>query len=238
MQDTKFRPLYQQVRDALVARIAGGHWAPGERIPSEFALAEELKVSQGTVRKALNALSEEHIVIRRQGRGTFVPEQTAERTLSHFFHLRNPDGTPAIPTLVRQTLSRQPATAALRADFNHPGLSDLWLVERIRTITPGTPILERILIRTDLITDLDKADPLPASLYQYYQSAHGITINRVEDRLRAVSARRFHIRRIDVAAGTPLIVADRISFDLRGGIIETRATYFPTGELSYAVSLN
>ena len=63
-----FRPLYQQVRGMFLRRIADGTWAPGDALPNEHALALELGVSQGTVRKALDSLAAENLVERRQVR--------------------------------------------------------------------------------------------------------------------------------------------------------------------------
>ena len=63
-----FRPLYRQVRDILVKRIADGVWQPGQILPSESEVAADLGVSQGTARKALDSLTADHFVVRRQGR--------------------------------------------------------------------------------------------------------------------------------------------------------------------------
>ena len=70
-------PLYRQTRDLMIRRIADGDWEPGQRLPSEWDLADEFGVSQGTVRKALNDLADENMVLRHQGRGTFVASHTA-----------------------------------------------------------------------------------------------------------------------------------------------------------------
>ena len=82
-----YRPLYQQVRDLLRRRIVDGTWRPDEVLPSEGRLAAELGVSQGTVRKALDEMAAQKLVVRRQGRGTFVAAHSPDTTLFHFFHL-------------------------------------------------------------------------------------------------------------------------------------------------------
>src|SRR6478609_6436556 len=92
-----FRPLYAQVRDALVKRLVDGVWLPAQMLPSEFELAGELGVSQGTVRKALDALAAENLVVRRQGRGTFVAEHDEARILFQFFKLLPDSGKPTFP---------------------------------------------------------------------------------------------------------------------------------------------
>ena len=79
-----YRPLYRQVYDILVRKIAEGAWKPGEMLPSEQALARELGVSHGTVRKVLDALTAENLLLRRQGKGTFVAEHNQDRALFRF----------------------------------------------------------------------------------------------------------------------------------------------------------
>src|SRR5258705_12400354 len=67
-----FRPLYEQIKILPTQSLVAGEWKPGEAIPSEIELASRFRVSQGTVRKAIDELASEHILVRRQGKGTFV----------------------------------------------------------------------------------------------------------------------------------------------------------------------
>ena len=85
-------PLYQRVHDAVMARIVSGDLAPGVMLPSEFDLAAQYSVSQGTARKALSKLEQSGLVERHQGKGTFVATTTPETSLFHFFRLRHQDG--------------------------------------------------------------------------------------------------------------------------------------------------
>jgi len=73
-----YRPLYRQVYDIVVRRVAEGKWRPGEALPSEQNLAREMGVSQGTMRKVLDSLTAEKLLERRQGKGTFIAENTQE----------------------------------------------------------------------------------------------------------------------------------------------------------------
>ncbi len=91
------RPLYAQVRECLIERIRSGEWKPGQLIANEFEIAAEFGVSQGTARKAIGDLASEGLVVRRQGRGTFVVEHTPAHVLFRFFNLFDEDGNPVIP---------------------------------------------------------------------------------------------------------------------------------------------
>ena len=86
------RPLYAKVREQLVERIRSGVWKPGQLIPSEFEIAAEFGVSQGTARKAIGALATERLVMRQQGRGTFVVEHTPAHVLFRFFNMFDATG--------------------------------------------------------------------------------------------------------------------------------------------------
>lgn len=91
------KPLYAQVEEIIRQRLIDNYWNPGEALPSEIQLAAELGVSQGTVRKALNDMVAENLLVRRQGRGTFVSEHTERRALFLFFNLVGEDGTRTMP---------------------------------------------------------------------------------------------------------------------------------------------
>ncbi|MCF8467769.1 MAG: histidine utilization repressor [Sneathiella sp.] len=74
-------PLYQQVKELIVARISTGAWQAGDRIPTEHALVEELKTSRMTINRALRELTQEGVLARRQGSGTFVAPRKLESGL-------------------------------------------------------------------------------------------------------------------------------------------------------------
>ena len=87
------RPLYLQVKDMLVQRIIGGTWKPGAAIPNEIELSRELGISVGTVRKALDEMEGERLILRRQGRGTFVIDQTSDECANRFSNIRDAEGS-------------------------------------------------------------------------------------------------------------------------------------------------
>jgi GntR family transcriptional regulator len=81
-----FSPLYQQIKALITQSLQSGEWKPGELIPSEVELANRYKVSQGTVRKAIDELAADNLVMRRQGKGTFVA--THHEARAHIRFLR------------------------------------------------------------------------------------------------------------------------------------------------------
>ena len=102
-----FQPLYLQIKALLEQSLEAGEWRPGEAIPSEIELARRFGVSQGTVRKAIDALAADNLVVRRQGKGTFVATHTEEKASSfRFLRIRRNDGEDEYPA---SRLHRRPA---------------------------------------------------------------------------------------------------------------------------------
>lgn len=94
-------PKYLQIAELLLARIERGEWESGDLLPSEADLARLLPASLGTIQKALNHLSRRGIIIREQGKGTFVLwARTPDRFLKHFRFLQE-DGKTLLPAYMR-----------------------------------------------------------------------------------------------------------------------------------------
>ena len=82
-----FSPLYQQIKGLILQSLQAGEWKPGEAIPSEMELAARFRVSQGTVRKAIDELAADNLVVRRQGKGTFVATHAEQHVQYRFLRL-------------------------------------------------------------------------------------------------------------------------------------------------------
>ncbi len=229
-------PLYRQIRAQIVRRIADGVWPPGEPLPSEFRLADEFGVSQGTVRKALDALASENVVVRRQGKGTFVAQHTHQRALFHFFHLVGDDGTRQLPETGRVLNCRR--TRANRDDARHLDLADeapIIEIERIRMLS-GTPaILERIAVAARLFAGLEtiSADELPNELYRLYETEYGVTVHRAIENLRPIIANRRDASFLDIRAGRPMLEIHRVALTVDGVPVERRISRCDTRRHSY-----
>ncbi len=91
--------LYKDVKQAILAALSEGEWKPGEVIPSERKLIERFSVSIGTLRKAIDELVAENILIRHQGRGTFVATHRQEDHFFRFFRVVRQDGHREYPTV-------------------------------------------------------------------------------------------------------------------------------------------
>lgn len=219
-----FRPLYVQVRDLMIERIGSGAWKPGSLLPNEFRLAEEFRVSQGTVRKALSEMEAQKLVVRRQGRGTFVAEHSREASLFHFFRFVDAKGVKEWPTSVIVEQKARCATRQQAAALELPARAPVYQILRLRHLGGKPVILERIAVSAALFGGLALpiGKVLHDELYVLYQEEFGITITRAEETLRAVAAEEADATHLGIAAGTPLLEVFRVARDLHGRAVELR----------------
>lgn len=232
-----FRPLYQQVRELLLARIASGVWRPAEALPSEQTLASELGVSHGTVRKALDSLAADNLVERRQGKGTYVVEHTQESAHFRFFKIAYPTGERAMPGLRKASISERAAKPAERQRLNLADGARVFQIRRDRTIDGAVAVREMIIVSAELFAGLEKRHPLPNTLYTLYQSAYGVSIVSASEQIEAIPAPRDDAEALGLDAGAPILEVNRTAYDITGRAIELRQSRFATGKLVYSVEL-
>lgn len=232
-------PLYARAEAELRAHIAGGRWKPGTPLPTEPALAAELGISQGTLRRALAALERQRLIERRQGVGTYVAEATSERALFHFFRAQAPDGSRPTPTSrVEEFVSRpsEPAEAALLGIASG---EPVYVLRRLRLVSGKPAIAESIVIPALCFPGfkLPLGVELTDELYVLYQRRHGITVTRVEERLTAIASPPDITAALGCHAGAPLLRIERVAFDLLNRAVELRWSWMETERLRYAITL-
>lgn len=231
------QPLYAQVKALMMRRLIAGQWRPGEMLPSEFQLADNFGVSQGTVRKALDELAAENVVVRRQGRGTFVAEHDDHRALFHFFHLVGPDGKRRLPKShlisVRKGLAGRMEAGRLGIGRGTPVIR----IRRVRSLDGRPAIAETIAVPQKLFPDLADIREVPNTLYDLYERRYGITIARAVERLAAVAADEPDAKLLEVAPGAPLLEIDRTALALDGKPVEWRVSRCVTATHHYRVEL-
>ncbi len=228
-------PLYLRVRDHVVAMIVDGHWQPGDALPSELQLAAEFGVSQGTLRKALDSLVAENLLLRQQGKGTFVTTHTPQRELFHFFHLVGEDGARELPTVSRVlSIETRRATADENARLQLPRSASVIHIRRLRELGGRPVIVEEISVPARLFKGLAaNGDDLPNALYALYEEFYGITVRRAVEHLRAVIATAAEAMLLNLPKGAPLIEIDRLGETLDGTPVEWRLSRCDTQSHAY-----
>jgi GntR family transcriptional regulator len=228
-------PLYRAVKRALLQSIEQGSVAPGDALPSETELATQFGVSVGTLRRAVDDLVADHILVRRQGLGTFVATHTSDRFLFQFFHVERSDGLRQAPevelvSFERTRLDDEAANALNRK----PGEAALQIENRLRL--QGRPVVhDRLVIPAALFRGLTEKRwrERPSSIYHLYQSEFAITVVRAHERLRAVGADRAAARVLGVPLGQPVLQVRRVALDLGGHAVEWRVSTVVTGQHDY-----
>lgn len=232
-----FKPLYAQVRDRLIRRLFDGTWPPGMNLPSEFELANELKVSQGTVRKALDVMAAENLLVRRQGRGTFVAEPEESRILFQFFHLKPDSGEVSFPQSAVLEWGKSTPTDAEAEMLAIAPSSEIWRVERIRSLNGRPVIVETITLPENRFTGFGQLEEIPNNVYQLYSKRWGITIAQTEECLKAIPASSDDAEQLHCDIAEPLLLINRIARDLEGRPVELRRSRCLTREIHYSVRL-
>ncbi len=198
------RPLYLQVKDMLVQRIVAGAWKPGAAIPNEIELSRELGISVGTVRKALDEMESERLISRRQGRGTFVIDQTSDECAIRFSNIRDPDGIRIVGEV--ESCEVSPATAnatetrLLQLRSGEPVLR----LRRVR-MHDGHPLMvEESTVPQSrfpgLAQDTDISPSIVVLAHRY-----GVLLARAQEKVSVTAAEGEVAEELKVAEGTPLM---------------------------------
>lgn len=221
-----FRPLYEQIKILITQSLVAGEWSPGEVIPSELELASRFKVSQGTVRKAIDALAAENILVRRQGKGTFVATHTEEHTQYRFLRIVELSGKKEVP--VSEVLycerGKADSTAADRLGLKRG--SPVVTVRRILRFSGEPLILDDICLSATLFKGMSEAliNEFGGTLYSLYESRYGTRIIRAEERLQAVMAGATEAKLLSVEQNAPLLEIDRVAFTYTDQPVEWRVS--------------
>jgi GntR family transcriptional regulator len=233
------QPLYKEVRQRLTHGLMAGEWQPGQAIPSEARLAERFGVSLGTVRKAIDELVAEKILLRRQGRGTYVATHTPDRTLFYFFHITGRDSRKETPATELLQFHRGRADAEEAAKL---GMTRGDRVLRIRNLLRlgGDPVvIDDIVIGAHLVPGLDERSfaQREETIYGLYQSQYGINVIRASERLSATLADAESARLLEVPLRTPLLRIARVAFTYHDRPVELRSSLVDTTDHEYAADL-
>ena len=238
-----FSPLYQQIKALILQSLQSGEWKPSAAIPSENVLAARYKVSQGTVRKAIDELASENLLIRRQGKGTFVATH-AERTVQYRFLKLFPDnGDPK---------SEGPAQRQIIDCKRIRANAD---VARALALRPGDPVLQvrRILLFTGkptILEDLwlpgmpfkgltaERLADYGGPMYALFETEFGVHMARAEEKIRAVLPDSEQSELLQVDSKTPLLSVERIAYTYNDIPMEMRRGLYLTDTHYYRNALN
>jgi len=235
-----FSPLYRQIKALITRALQQGEWKPGELIPSEADLARRFGVSQGTVRKAVDELAAEGLLLRRQGRGTFVSTHHEERVKFRFLRLV-PDaaeGERAQPQPMERQFLECKRTRAPQEVARLLGVRSGEGVTQIRRLLllAGRPVVYEDIYLPGAAFRALTAERLASyrgPLYALFESEFSTRMVRAEEKLRAVNANEEEARLLQVSPGQALLLVERLSFsygdqpaEYRRGLYDTRQHHY------------
>lgn len=234
-RDAVFLPLYKQIKSLLVQRLQQGEWKPGEPIPSELELAARFQVSQGTVRKAVDELAAENLLVRRQGKGTFVATHQEARAQFRFLRLV-PDRGEAVPaqsTFLECRRAKAPADVAQQLALR--GGDGVVYLRRLLGVGGKPLVLDDIWLPAALFRGLtpERLAEYRGPLYGLFESEFGTRMIRADERIRAVAAAEDVAALLAVAPGAPLLLVDRVSYTYRDQPVEVRRGFCVTADYHY-----
>lgn len=228
-------PIYKEIRRAMLSRLEQGAWAPGAAIPSEAKLKQEFGVAIGTIRKAVDELVAENILIRQQGRGTFVATHNRDRLLFHFFNVERQDGYKEYPDVQLLDFERSRADEHTAAKLKMREGDRVLRFRNVLALEGKKLMLDDITLPERLFPKLTekRLRERPSTLYNLYQDDFGISVVRTEQRLRATLAPRETARALAIGQGLPVLEIHRVAFAYNDLPVELRISHVDTAGHDY-----
>ena len=238
-----FSPLYLQIKGLILQSLQAGEWKPAEAIPSEMDLAARFRVSQGTVRKAIDELAAENLLVRRQGKGTFVATHAEHHVQYRFLKLMPDNGSqrneePAHRTVLDCRRVRANAEVA-RALALRAG-DAVVQVRRVLAFSGIPTILEDLWLPGITFRGLTAGQmaSYQGPTYAMFEVEFGVRMVRAEEKIRAIAADDEQALLLDVARGAPLLCVERIAFTYNDRPMESRRGLYRTDSHHYRNELS
>jgi GntR family transcriptional regulator len=238
-----FSPLYQQIKVLILQSLQSGEWKPGDVIPSEMDLAARFRVSQGTVRKAIDELAAENLVVRRQGKGTFVATHAEQQVQYRFLRLL-PDTGDASSEVPRQRhfieCKRLRAPADIARALGLRSGDAVLHVRRVLSFQQVATILEDLWLPASPFKGLtaERLDSYRGPMYALFETEFGVRMVRAEEKIRALAASEPACELLKVKAGEPLLSVERTAFTYNDLPMELRRGLYRTDTHHYRNSLS
>ncbi|MDH4190873.1 MAG: GntR family transcriptional regulator [Betaproteobacteria bacterium] len=239
MSSPTFSPLYQQIKGLLLEGLRSGEWRPGEAIPSEVDLAARYRVSQGTVRKAIDELAAENLLLRRQGKGTFVATHGEPQVRFRFLRLAPDAGKPVVPDRQLLEFRRTRAPVELARALGLRAGDPAVMLQR-RLVFAGDPVVfEDVWLPGNLFKGLtpQAVSEHKGALYNLFETDFGTRMVRAEERVKAVAADASAAKQLAVEIGHPLLQVERVSFTYGDKPVEWRRGLYKTDRYFYRSEL-
>ena len=216
------------IKNYILSQIQSGFYHAGESIESENVLAAKLQTSRMTVRKAIDELIVDNLLIRRQGKGTYV------RATTNFMEFQCGIGFTEevlkrnrVPSTKETIITEMEADALLAENLQIPLRAPVWSVHRVRCADNEIIALEEEYFTKALIPELNE-QVVSNSIYQYIRDEYGLEFSYADQKLDAVAAEKRVADALNVPIGQPLIRMYIIAYLKNGTPFNCGTTYYRT----------
>ena len=230
-----FQPLYRQIKALITDSLVSGEWRPGDLIPSEIELASRFSVSQGTVRKAIGELAEQNLLVRQQGKGTFVASHSEERSKFPYLKMRPDRGALDDVEATLLDCRKVKLDAASARKLGLPPGAGAFLIKRVMSLSARKAIYEEIRLPAARFRGLSTQTigRYHCMLYSMYETEFDVRILHVEEHIKAMGADRSVAHHLAVSPATPLLVIERVAYTYAEHAVELRRSYCNTRDHHY-----
>jgi len=227
--------LYKRIKIDVTRMLSSGDISPNDPLPTEKQLAARFDVSIGTVRRAMDDLVGEHIVVRQQGRGTFLAALSPERMLNRFWPIFRQDGVRVIPIVQTLSFEESRADAEIAEALGLRKGDPIYRIVNLLLMGGNPVILDEINLSKKIYFGMREEDLVAreTTMYGFYQSHFGINVFRVLDRLHGVVANQWSAERLGVQVNTPLLSVIRIAYAFGNKPVEFRKSFIRTDAYEY-----
>ncbi len=230
-------PLYKQVEERILQCLADGEWKPGEQLPTESQLAERFGVAVFTIRAGIGELANANILVRKQGKGTFVARHSRLRQRYQFSHIHDTSGRQILPGRELVTFSKGVATEGEVTKLALPrdGRPGVYRLKMLSVDDGGTVATLDIVLPAKMFNGLtaNAVRNAQENLYAAYQDECGINVIRIEEHIHAALATAEDARALKVRVGSPVLRVERTAYTYRNLPVEYRTRVFNATKYHY-----
>ncbi len=238
-----FSPLYQQIKGLILQSLLAGEWKPGESIPSEMDLATRFRVSQGTVRKAVDELAADNLLVRRQGKGTFVATHAEQHVQYRFLKLMPDEGDTSSEGPAQREIidcKRLRASSDVAKSLGLKTGDAVLQVRRVLSFVNRPTILEDLWLPGGPFKGLtaERLSDYHGPMYALFETEFGVRMVRAVEKIRAVLPDTEQSVLLKVPQNTPLLSVERIAYTYNDAPMEMRRGLYLTDTHFYRNELN
>jgi len=235
-----FSPLYEQIKAMILASLQASEWLPGDAIPSEMELAARYAVSQGTVRKAIDELAAQNLLVRRQGKGTFVATHQEDDWQYRFLRLAPDSGEKF--HLISQFLAcvKTKASSYVANLLKLKAGDSVIHIDRVQSFAGKPIVFEEIWLPGGRFKglDLDTLNAWHGPVYAFYESQYFTHMVRAEEKIKAIAADEILAKHLNLEVGAPLLSVERVAYTYGNKPVEIRHARYDTSDQHYENKLN